>query len=303
MTYHLKPDGRLSSEVHGVAEDQLAGAIAAIEGGADLHERAHDLRKRMKRLRGLLRLVRPVLGEAYGRENREFRDIARLFSNIRDGQVLSDTLERLAPDGEDARALAPLRDWAARRRETVLAARYVEDRMSTAAARLRKARARLPAWVIEGDTRKTLRGGLKKTYGRARDCHFAALEAPGDDVLFHQWRKRVKYHWYHCRLLRAAWPEAMRARIGTLDALSGALGDDHDLVVLRGVLKAEADGALPPGALQRADALCTGKSAALRHRAFALAGRVMAEDSHALAHRLTQYWVTAPMIAAAARPG
>ena len=36
-----------------------------------------------------------------------------------------------------------------------------------------------------------------------------ARKRPGDRQ-FHDWRKRVKDHWYHCRLLKYLWPEPMR---------------------------------------------------------------------------------------------
>jgi hypothetical protein len=30
---------------------------------------------------------------------------------------------------------------------------------------------------------------------------------------FHEWRKRVKYHWYHLGLLRELWPASMELRL------------------------------------------------------------------------------------------
>jgi len=53
-----------------------------------------------------------------------------------------------------------------------------------------------------------------------------------DDTVFHNWRKRVKDHWYHVRLLEGlSAGAASRAR--ALERLEKYLGDDHNLVLLR----------------------------------------------------------------------
>ena len=47
----------------------------------------HDVRKRCKKVRGLLRLVRPGLGPDYRRANADVRDAARELSSLRDAHV------------------------------------------------------------------------------------------------------------------------------------------------------------------------------------------------------------------------
>ncbi len=49
---------------------------------------------------------------------------------------------------------------------------------------------------------------------------------------YHDWRKRVKDHWYHVRLLESLWTEVLEAREASLKNLETWLGDDHNLVVL-----------------------------------------------------------------------
>ena len=49
---------------------------------------------------------------------------------------------------------------------------------------------------------------------------------------FHEWRKRVKYHWYHCRLLKNLYKPLMKARRDEAKHLADLLGDDHDLSML-----------------------------------------------------------------------
>ena len=295
MTYHFKPGLSLTENVRQVADDQIGAALASLTGEGALEPRVHDVRKRMKKLRGLLRLVRPGLGKHYKSENAEFRDIARLFSDIRDKQVLTQTLEGLAEKAGDD-SLSPLIAWAGERRDAMLHEHDLPGRLEEAANRLEDARIRATAWPVDGTSHEVIAGGLKKTYGRARKNWRKAGRDPENDELLHQWRKRVKYHWYHCRLLREAWPEPMLARVDTLDELSDVLGDDHDLVVLRATLD-EASKDLPKAARKRVAELAAAESEVLRKRAFGLAAQMLGEKKGQLADRLAGYWISAPTMA------
>ena len=70
----------LQNATRRVAREQLSKAIREIEDRTlDTDSTVHQVRKRIKKLRGLLRIVRPGLGKVYKRENDSLRDAARLF--------------------------------------------------------------------------------------------------------------------------------------------------------------------------------------------------------------------------------
>ncbi|WP_057790478.1 CHAD domain-containing protein [Roseovarius atlanticus] len=288
MSFHFEPHAPLQSEVRRIAEDQLNSALAATENAReDPEDAVHDLRKRMKKLRGLARLVRPGLGDTYSRENRRFRDVARLFSPIRDAQVLYETLDGLqvmeSAAGQD---LAPVKAWAQARRNRILTSAELDDRLATARTELRDALAGLDAWQIDDPAEDVLRKGLKKTYKRACERYAFVQHTPGPDPL-HEWRKRVKYHWYHLRLLREGWPDIMAPQIIALDRLGDLLGDDHDLVVLIDTLEAED----APDSARNVIARCAAdQSHSKRRSAFALAPYLMLETPKALSRRIAGYW-------------
>ncbi|MCQ9933930.1 CHAD domain-containing protein, partial [Staphylococcus aureus] len=54
----------------------------------------------------------------------------------------------------------------------------------------------------------------------------------------HEWRKRVKDHWYQARLLRPIWPAIMDPHVAAADTLGEILGQVNDLAVLRDRLEA-----------------------------------------------------------------
>ena len=73
---------------------------------------------------------------------------------------------------------------------------------------------------------------MVRAYRRARKA-LAEVHAIPSDSVFHNWRKRVKDHWYHVRLLEGL-NSGAASRARALRHLEKCLGDDHNLVLLRG---------------------------------------------------------------------
>ncbi|QDS90014.1 hypothetical protein EC9_42170 [Rosistilla ulvae] len=98
----------------------------------------------------------------------------------------------------------------------------MDDACETVLERLREAREHVDRWSIEEEGIEPLIAGVKKTYKRG---YHAMEQAAGgsDGVRFHEWRNRVKYHGYHCRLLVNVRPVVMNARIKEVSRL----GDSH----------------------------------------------------------------------------
>jgi len=86
MTYELDPEQPLDAEVRRIATELIDHAVAQIDGTKTApheaihhdvhHEAVHEVRKDCKKLRGLLRLVRPAVPKLYTHENAAFRDTA-----------------------------------------------------------------------------------------------------------------------------------------------------------------------------------------------------------------------------------
>src|SRR6266852_835892 len=84
-----------------LAQD-LGRAVRALRSGTPSDPRIHDIRKRLKHCRALLRLLRKSLGkDAYRRENARLRDAARPLMPVRDAAVLVQALDGLCPRPRD----------------------------------------------------------------------------------------------------------------------------------------------------------------------------------------------------------
>lgn len=94
--------------------DDLAGAIPRVIEDTD-SEAVHDLRVAMRRIRSLLRVVRPVFGEFYvNRIRGDMKQVAAATGSLRDEEVLSETIAALDLTEEVRSAVGP---WLAERTE------------------------------------------------------------------------------------------------------------------------------------------------------------------------------------------
>src|SRR5262250_3558709 len=97
MAFELKAGETLGDGIHRIAEkeiDKVRGyANGSPRGSRD--EMVHEVRKSLKKLRTLLRLVRPSLGrKTYRQENIALRDIARPLTGVRDAAILVEALDK-----------------------------------------------------------------------------------------------------------------------------------------------------------------------------------------------------------------
>ncbi|MFB6167677.1 MAG: CHAD domain-containing protein [Haloferacaceae archaeon] len=292
MEYTIQSDEPVSDGVKRIVRGKVETGIDHVDGEMDPHETVHEVRKRCKEVRAALRLVRTVL-PTYSTENAHYRDAARRVSEIRDAQALVETFdEHVAPavearDAMDEDALAEVRATLLDRRDRLAAEQDLDGRLAAVRADLVAGRDRVDDLPVATEGFDAVAGGLRKSYRRARNRMAEAYEDPGTER-FHEWRKRVKYHRYHCRLLRSAWVGPMKARRAELKTLSDLIGDEHDLAVF---VETMADETLfdesTRAALERA---ITGRRADLRRDGRPVGERLFAEEPDRLVARIGSYW-------------
>jgi CHAD domain-containing protein len=294
MAYRLRKNCSVRECVQEIALEQIDKSISEInDRELDRHETVHQVRKRCKKIRGLIRLVRPQFEKTYKRVNVWYRDSARRLSRVRDAQSIIGTFEDLAThfqDQIDREAFSPIRERLAERRMQVARDEVgLQERLDEALDRLRQGRLQVAEWRLGDDGFDAITGGLKKTYARGRSAMQTAYNKPGTKN-FHEWRKRAKYHWYHMRLLRRVWRDPMKARRDAASLLSDYLGDDHDLSILRKTLLNSPDKFGGSSTIQAAIGLIDRRQVELRILARSVGERVFAEKPKPFVRRLRCYW-------------
>jgi len=212
-----------------IAREQIAKAIAIASDNSDpAAKRVHEARRRAKKLRALLRLVRPGFRH-YARENAHVRDAARGLSSARDVKVAADTL-------------VALMEWAGREVPPIRLATEPGDEEAGLAAfadAMQQMLARTVYWKTGRIDRDTLAEGLAHTYRRGLVAMERALAAPSDTA-FHEWRKHTKYHWNQIGLCAACAEDILPSAHKAAGDLASLLGLHHDIAMLRDKLAADS---------------------------------------------------------------
>jgi CHAD domain-containing protein len=245
MSFELKPGVSLRKNIRRIVRDQLDDGLEHLTGrrAGTRDEAVHEARKSFKKVRAVLRLVRPAIGAAaYRAENACFRDAGRPLAEVRDAKVLIDTLDKLAEHFQEQLAGRSFDDTREALRANLLETQRrvldTHDALAAVAKVVRKARRRVKDWADVPGKWWAVGDGLEDGYRRTRDAFRDAVADPTAETL-HEWRKQAKYLRHQLEVLRPVWSERLTALADEADRMAERLGDDHDLSVLRQRLSAE----------------------------------------------------------------
>ena len=223
MTFHLYKNEPIAPGLRRIAHEQIGIVLDDFESGTlPLGEQVHSLRARCKKMRGLLRLPRPLMGDAFTIEDKRFRAAARELAEFRDRDVFDKT----------ARALG------------VSVVDHVEpdkpiptEAIERALAFMATARDAVDYWPLSDLRFVDLAPGFAQTY---RSCieKWRAVQADPADEKYHKLRKWLKYHWYQVRILERLSKPQLHERREMLRELQATLGDAHDIVMLESIVGA-----------------------------------------------------------------
>lgn len=273
MGYRIRRDETLGDGVRRIAVEQHDKTLEEIDdGNLSRHETVHQVRKRCKKLRALVRLVRPVFDD-YKYVNALLRDAAKELSYVRDAHAAIETVDDLLEHFEytvDRDEFRSIRNALIERRdETDCDEDPIDHRIAQFRQTMADSRGKVETWALEAEDGRAVAGGAKRTYKRARKAMEGAADSP-TTANFHEWRKRVKYHWYHARLLKGCWPRIIKPWAKEAHRLSDCLGDEHDLAVLHAMLLENPERYGDRETLQAFTGLLERRRAELRQAAFRL---------------------------------
>ncbi|SIS79578.1 CHAD domain-containing protein [Neptunomonas antarctica] len=204
MQFTLRANKPLAEEIRRIAFEQLDGIDKQLTLLThDRQDAIHEMRKHIKRIRALLRLLGNTFGKRrLKKENRRFRDMARLFALHRDEDAQLETFERLTPrlidtfpevDFQQCRAVLISRQHKA-------VEQSVKQQTKSAQKMLVKARKAIAAAPLNV-THQQLRKHFIQTSKQARHAFTLAVNDPVEDH-FHEWRKCIKDLLYQSELLK-----------------------------------------------------------------------------------------------------
>src|SRR5689334_3003714 len=99
MSFKLKAGQSPRKGLRRIVKKQIKAAQSelTVSRGKSRDESIHEARKAMKKVRAVLRLVRPHIDSAtYRKANAALRDAARPLTQVRDARILIDVVDKLA---------------------------------------------------------------------------------------------------------------------------------------------------------------------------------------------------------------
>jgi CHAD domain-containing protein len=291
--YRLKTDEGAVAGVRRIAAGRAENALERLRGidEGELAAAIHGARKDLKKLRGVLRLVRDELGrKAFEAEKQRYRHAARLLSSSRDAEVKLETLLALCHRFADLPGDTASR-WEGmletERDELAAAMREEsEGRIARAIDTIEGGLEAIGQWPLRTDSWPLVGPGLAKSYrdGR-RAMKRAAADPSGENV--HAWRKRAKDLWYQLRIVHDAWPGLLGETVDQAHELTDLLGDHHDLAVLADDLRSRDD----LGDRDAFESAIEKRQQELLGAARGIGRRLYAEKPKAFKRRIKRYWL------------
>ncbi len=294
--YCFEANETMEEAIRRIAHEQLtdsASRLATVESEAD--DAVHAVRRSMKRMRGLIRLVRTCLGDDLFRlENDTYRQAAAQLSGLRDATVLISTLETVYEDvpSDLAPAAGAVHAWLIQNRGDTYAAADREKQVFTQICQdLHIADVRVDEWPIDECSWTDLSEGMRQIYSQGREEYDQCCWRPTVEAL-HNWRKRVKYLWHQVLLLTPIWPRPMKVIADELDELGGLLGLDHDCAELAHVVSKQIpEQMLPADARDELMRVIYTRRRRLQERGRHLGCQLYAEKPGAFVKRVGSYWL------------
>lgn len=225
MTFYVQKNEPLDEGLKRIAREQIGIVIDNLQD-ANLPDdkKIHSLRARSKKMRALLRLPGPVMGDAFATEDVRFRDAAKRLGELRDDHVQAQTIARFKQDY-------------GLKIEAVSGSLEVDpDILDLSLRQMREALAAVDDWQLNVKSFYDIAPGVASSYAKGRRAWRRALQDPFDEH-FHKLRKWAKYLWYQTRILERMNRKALHPQRIRLQVLGEMLGHAHDLAVLEGVLQ------------------------------------------------------------------
>lgn len=226
MSFYLQKNESIEPGLRRIASEQISIALSDLEDETvPRHHKVHSMRTRCKKMRGLLRLPQPLMGDTFRGEDQRFRMAARQLAGNRDMEVCARTIASLGGPVEQTK---------------VVPQPVSEEEMESSRQILSICLDAVETWPLDLRGFHDIAPGFALTYRKALKAWERALHEQNDEN-FHRLRRWAKYHWYHVRILERLNKKKLRKRRRRLRKLQLTLGDAHDYVLLQSFLRPDKE--------------------------------------------------------------
>lgn len=277
---------------------RIAGAlnVMAIEhikilSKKDTHEAVHELRKRFKEIRALLRLVRDDLGEdVFKKENIFYRDLGREIDEIRDAKAYLEMIDLLKEKYEKKiykNAFLHIEKQLQSNITSIEEKINLKSTLSSMKERLEKKAKEINDLPLKAEKFEDVMESLYRVYKRGYKA-LQKIEKEPTPENFHEWRKRAKYLRYQFEMLHPIWPGMMNFLENEYHKVSDITGHHHDL---SNILNFLSDSQVEPKEYDLFKALANDLRLELEAKAISIGEKLYAEKPEQFINRMESYFL------------
>jgi len=269
MTYAIGRNEHIGEALIRLARADLEAVRTGLTGAGPASARIHRARQRFKRIRSLLKVLRPACADSADRARSKATEAARLLAGARDADAAAESARELLVESAQARDVALDRLASSLASEAVASHARTPPiyRVLRLVDEADEALARTDPSDIAGHF--LLQKAIRRAHRRSRKAWRQARSSLAMPDL-HRWRKDVKHLWHLLRLARKRLPADARKTAHQLEKISALLGQDHDNAILAAKL---VDRPAEPELMAQLS-LIAGKRRSLERDALALGHRL-----------------------------
>ncbi len=233
MPYRLRKRESISDGTKRILQEQTGAIISALsDRGGDLDARIHDVRKRLKRVRAVLRLVTLKLdADALDVHDSVLRGVGRKLAPARDATVILARFEELAVHFTGG-AIERIRELLADSLKHAKRKLLTPEKLAVLAGEIRSVAGTLARVGTVEEGWPAVERGLSDGYRTARKHVRAAFADPEVDSL-HECRRHAKWFWEQLRMVRRALSKPLVRMLPRLEKFTDILGRYHDFYMLQ----------------------------------------------------------------------
>jgi CHAD domain-containing protein len=282
MAYTIGSSEHIGEALIRLARADLHAVRTGLSGRGPASARIHRARQRLKRVRSLLKVLRPACAESADLARAKATEAARLLAGARDADAAAESARELLLESAQAREIA-LDQLVSSLADEAVASHYRTPPIYRVVRLVEEADEALAKTDPSGFAgRKLLQTALRRAYRRGHKAWRRARSSLAMPDL-HRWRKDVKHLWHLLRLARKRLPADAKKNARQLEKISSLLGLDHDNAILAGKLVDRPDG---PELMSQLS-LIAGKRRSLERNAFARGARLYGRKRRRMRRVLT----------------
>ncbi|NPA37665.1 MAG: CHAD domain-containing protein [Chlorobi bacterium] len=225
----------VSPAVRRIISEQYDLIIESCNSYGDINKSVHDIRKASKRVRALLRMIKPdIHPEVYTREKGFMREISHKLSVARNFHVFEEEFNDIVSAGivhlnDDTKN--SLKQHLKEKKEDAFEIITGVDMFDIISKKTEEAKQRIAKTDLSLLGPHTVYKGIGKVFSWGQKQMMHSQQLPTDENL-HEMRKRIKTLMYLVKLIRDVSPQFFNGYFKGLKAASLALGDDHNMAEL-----------------------------------------------------------------------